>query len=242
MVIIVTATIAPESNMQQLVLKDKEQRLRQYKSALNSLIDAKPDAKIVFCDNSGFGTDGFEEEIACAKKQGIQLEILSFLGDSDAVIRHGKGYGEGEIIRHVLSESKLICDERYMMKITGRLRVDNIANLVSKVNQNRVYFNIPNIHRKDLFDTRVYAMPVKTYREYFETAYKKVDDDQGYYLEHAFTDAIFENSLKVCNFPCYPRIVGESGSGGAQYTYTEWKSKVRDILSVFNVYGQVRKG
>lgn len=242
MVIIVTATIAPESNMQQLVLKDKEQRLKQYKSALNSLIDAKPDAKIVFCDNSGFGTDGFEEEISCAKKKGIQLEILSFWGNSDAVIRHGKGYGEGEIIRHVLSESRLICDERYMMKITGRLRVDNIANLVSKVNQNRVYFNIPNIHRKDLFDTRLYAMPVKTYREYFETAYKRVDDDHGYYLEHAFTDAIFANGLKVCNFPCYPRIVGESGSGGAQYTYTEWKSRVRDILSVFNVYGQVRKG
>ena len=242
MVIIVTATIAPKANMHQLVLKDKDQRLQQYKNALNSIMDARPDAKIVFCDNSGFGTDGFEEEKADAKDKGIQLEILSFPGDSDAVIRQGKGYGEGEIISHVLSESKLMRNEQYLIKITGRLRVDNIADLVSRVNQDRVYFNIPNIHKKDLFDTRIYAMPVKTYKEYFETAYKKVDDNQGYYIEHAFTDVIFENKLKVRNFPRYPRIVGESGSGGAQYTYTEWKSKIRDILSVFNVYGQVRKG
>jgi hypothetical protein len=82
-------------------------------------------------------------------------------------------------------------------------------------------------------------MPVKTFNSFFIDEYKKVDDDGGYILESVYTDVVRNNHLKIRNFPRYPRIVGQSGSGGIAYEYTEWKCKIRDILSVTNLYGYV---
>lgn len=240
MVIIITAAIAPKSSVKQLVLRDPKERLNQYISALEHMIDKRPDAKLVFCDNSGFGIEAFEDVKRKALDNNMELEVLSFTGDSEKAAQHGKGYGEGEIVKYALENSKLIAGEDYMIKVTGRLKVDNIAAIVRRVRRNRVYFNVPNIHRTDIFDTRIYAMPIDVFKDYFMDYYQKVDDEGGYYLEHAYTDAILENHIKTSNFPRYPRIIGSSGSGGARYEYTEWKCKIRDVLSLWNVYGRVR--
>ncbi len=239
MVIIVSGAIAPDPGVRQLTIRDNSIRLAQYKNSLEKLILAKTDAKIVFCDNSGYGTEAFESLNELARQQGVQFETLSFKGDNRAVIAHGKGYGEGEIIKFVLANSKLAAGEEYMVKMTGRLVVDNIADIVRNLKTDRVYFNVPNIHRRDIYDTRLYAMSIKIFNSFFIDEYKKVDDDGGYILENVYTDVIRNNHLKVRNFPRYPRIVGQSGSGGIAYEYTEWKCKIRDILGVLNLYGRV---
>ena len=239
MVIIVTAKITPDKKVKQLALSDSDMRLKQYIDALEKLLCSRIDAGIVVCDNSGVGIELFRDIEIIAEKKGIRFEALSFKGDSDAVVKCGKGYGEGEILEYVLSNSKLIQSEDYMMKVTGRLVVDNIANLAQKVKKDRIYFNIPNIHRRDMYDTRLYAMPIAIYEQYFGDKYRKVDDEKGYYLEYVYTDVVKDNHLKVYNFPSYPRIVGISGSGGIHYEYKEWKSKIRDGLSLFNIYGRL---
>jgi hypothetical protein len=240
MIIVVTGTIAPGRDAKYLTIRDSQERLDQYLSALQKLIHARPDAKIVFCENSGFGTEAFDELKELSDKNDMRFEALSFQGDSAAVASHGKGFGEGEIVRYVLDNSELAKGEDYMIKITGRLVVDNIANIVRKVKRNQIYFNIPNIHRRDIFDTRLYAMPIEAFRKYFIDEYQNVNDDGGYYLELVYKDVIHRNGLSTRNFPCYPRIVGRSGSGGITYEYTEWKSKIRDFLSLFNIYGRAK--
>ena len=235
MVIIITGTIVPEKHIGQLALRDHKSRLEQYILALKKLIEAKPDAKMIFCDNSGFGTDAFANLHRLAQGNGVQLEVLSFKGDNESVVRHGKGYGEGEIVEHVLSSSELAQGESFMIKITGRLVVDNIADIVKRVKTDRIYFNIPNYHKRDMYDTRIYGMPIDIFKQYFLNAYKRVDDKAGYFLEYAYTDVALSHNLNIRNFPSYPRIMGISGSGGIQYTYTEWKSVIRDFISVFNV-------
>ncbi|SEG15587.1 hypothetical protein SAMN02910276_02010 [Butyrivibrio sp. Su6] len=241
MVIIVTGTISPSKDVMNLVLTDYKDRFEQYILCLRKMIEAKPAAKIVFCDNSGFGTDDFAEILRLAKERNVEMEVLSFEGDSAAVLKHGKGYGEGEIMKYVLENSKLAENDDYLIKITGRLIVDNIADIVKKVDRRRIYFNIPNIHRKDIYDTRLYAMPISVFKGYFIEEYCKVDDDRGYILECVYRDAVLSNKLTSHNFPCYPRIVGQSGSGGGRYEYTEWKSRIRDALSILNFYGRVCK-
>ena len=241
MVIIVTGTIAPDAKVGQLQIRSSEERLSQYKKALYELISSGAHARVVFCDNSSFGTDGFTELTELAKDRGVEFEVLSFCGDADAVIKHGKGYGEGEILDYALDNSKLAEGESFFIKVTGRLVVDNIADIVDHLVTDRIYFNIPNIHRRDMYDTRLYAMPVGVYRDVFSKSAKRVDDSAGYYLEHAFTDAAFDGGMKVYNFPRYPRIRGVSGSGGIRYEYTEWKSRIRDFLSIFNFYSKIRK-
>ena len=241
MIIIVTGTIAPKSTVKELVLRDSKERLEQYRKALYKLVDARPDAKIIFCDNSGYDMAELDDIKKKADDAGVKLELMSFIGDSNAVTNHGKGYGEGEIVEYVLSCSELAQGESFMIKITGRLVVDNIADIVKKVKTDRTYFNIPNYHRRDMYDTRIYGMPVDIFKQYFLNAYKRVDDRAGYFLEYAYTDVALSNNLNIRNFPLYPRIVGMSGSGGIQYTYTEWKSVIRDFASVFNVYGKIKK-
>ncbi len=241
MLIVITGTVSPDKGVKDLVIRDSSERLRQYQSALEKILDSAVDAKVIFCDNSGFGVEAFEDIKQKANADKIRFETLSFNGNDQAVIEHGKGYGEGEIMEYVLSNSSLVRNEEFMIKITGRLMVDNISELVKSVKKDTVYFNIPNIHRRDIYDTRIYGMPVAIFERYFRDRYKKVNDEGGYYLEHAYTDAIKDNNLKVRNFPLYPRIVGVSGSGGISYEYTEWKSKVRDVLSLFNVYGRLSR-
>ena len=241
MLIIITGTIKP-NKIKDLTLRDTDERLAQYRKALLYLIKLRPDADIVFCDNSNYGTEAFADITQKAKKSNINLEVLSFQGSSEAIAEHGKGYGEGEIVRYVLENSSLAQDNDYMIKITGRLAVHNISTIVKRVDTDRIYFNVPNIHRRDIYDTRLYGMPIQLFRGYFIDEYLNVYDDKGYFLEHAYRDAILNNHLKVRNFPSYPRITGSSGSGGTSYDYTEWKSRIRDFLSVFNVYGRVKEG
>lgn len=240
MIIIITGTISPNDNIRDLNLRNVEERLEQYKNALEKTIDLLSGGKIVFCDNSGYDATALKYLIELADKSNVQLELLSFKGDTQNVVIHGKGYGEGEIVKYVLENSKLAANENYMVKITGRLVVDNIAEIVGRLKNDRVYFNIPNIHRRDIYDTRLYAMPISVFKQYFYEKYKEVDDGKGYILECVYRDIILSNQLPSRNFPLYPRIVGQSGSGGIKYEYTEWKSKIRDLLSFFNVYGKVK--
>ncbi len=241
MLIIITGTIAPGNDVVQLKIKDSSQRLVQYINALDKIISDKPDAKIVFCDNSNYGTAEMKIIADKAVEKKMEFEALSFQGDNNAVAQHGKGYGEGEIVKYVLGNSKLAKNETYMLKITGRLIVDNISEIVSKIDTDKVYFNVPNIHRRDIFDTRMYAMPIGVYKQHFIDGYKKVNDNSGYYLENVYKDIIIDQKIRSINFPKYPRITGISGTGGINYGYIEWKSKIKDMLSLVNFYGKPKR-
>lgn len=233
---IITGTIKPPVQMSQLTLRDEEERLRQYRESMEFFIDSGAFSKIVFCENSGYGMEKFFPLIAHGERKGIKLELLSFQGDTGKVCFHGKGYGEGESMAYVFSHSKIAVREPYFVKITGRLKVDNIKNIVERLHQEKTYFNIPNRTIRDLYDTRIYGMPTEQFQKVFLDVYGQVMDQQGIFLERVYTRVIQENQIQVTNFPVYPRIVGMSGSGGAVYDYTEWKCKVKDLLSRMNFY------
>lgn len=233
---IITGTIRPAAQMGQLVIRDEKERLKQYKEGLKALLDSGTFSKLIFCENSNYGTEKLNCLVEAAKEKGIDLELLSFQGDTENICIHGKGYGEGEIMEYVFSNSRLIQGETYFVKITGRLKVDNGKELVNQLLENRTYFNIPNRTIKNFYDTRIYGMPTQQFRTLFLNAYHQVMDEQGIFLEIVYTKILQGNDIKVYNFPRYPRIKGISGSGGIKYDYTEWKCKIRDVLSLMNVY------
>lgn len=222
--------------MSQLVLRDEEERLRQYKDSIYFFLESGAFSKVVFCENSNYGTEKLSYLTEFAQKGGIELELLSFQGNVEMSCIHGKGYGEGEIMDYVFTHSRLVEKEPYFVKITGRLKVDNVKDIVKHINQQRTYFNIPNRTRRDMYDTRIYSMPVNQFKDFFLNSYKRVMDDQGIFLEMIYTEILQKHSIKVFNLPKYPRIVGMSGSGGGIYEYTEWKCKIRDVFSKMNFY------
>lgn len=236
MLAIITGTISPAAHMSQLVLRDEKERLKQYKDSIQSVLCSGAFNKVVFCENSNYGTEEMAYLTEVAEDNGAELELLSFQGNVEKACIHGKGYGEGEIMDYVFSHSELLRKEAYFVKITGRLKVDNIKDIVSRMNRQRTYFNIPNRTRRDIYDTRMYGMPVNQFRDYFLHSYEQVMDEQGIFLEMVYTRILQQCGIKVCNFPRYPRIVGISGSGGIVYSYTEWKCKIKDVLSYMNFY------
>lgn len=241
MLAIITGTIRPNEQVGKLVLKNEEERLRQYQEALLFLIQSKAFSKIIFCENSGYGTDRFQIMHEVAVRSGISLELLSFMGNTEEVLKHGKGYGEGEIMEYVFRNSRLLDMEPYFVKLTGRLKVINIKDICEKINPKICYFNIPNRTIRDYYDTKLYAMPTDIFNRYFRNVYDRVWDDQGIYLEKVYTEILSEEKLKVKNFARYPRVVGISGSSGLDYGFTEWKCRIRDVISLFGGYKVVNK-
>lgn len=236
MLAIITGTIKPSSSVGQLVIKDEEERFRQYAESLNFFIECGAFYKIIFCDNSNYGIEKFSFLKKTAKEHNVILELISFPGDTSKIVAHGKGYGEGEIMDYVFHHSELVKDEKFFVKITGRMKIDNISKMIAYMEENKTYFNIPNRTIKNIYDTRIYGMPTKQFRDLFAQEYVRVQDDAGVYLEHVYTDILKKNNIKVTNFPRYPRIVGVSGSTGNVYGYTEWKCKIKDVFSYLGFY------
>lgn len=236
MVAIITGTISPSEQMGQLVLKNTEERLKQYIDALDFLIREKAFDKIIFCDNSGYSMEQlrFLEEAAWAN--GTELELLSYEGNTQKCIEHGKGYGEGENLEYVFYHSELLRSETYFVKLTGRLKVVNIRDICRRLRTGRIYFNVPKSSIREYYDTRIYAMPVETFQSLFLSAYPQVCDDKEIYLEKVYTKVLQNNNLRVHNFPKYPRITGIGGSTGQTYDYSEWKCKIKDWVSFFGGY------
>lgn len=222
--------------MKQLTLRDENERLGQYEESIRFFLNSRAFSKVIFCENSNYGTDEISGLWKVAEDNGVQMELLSFQGNTEEACIHGKGYGEGEIMKYVFSHSQIALAEPYFVKITGRLKVDNIRDIVIRMDQNKTYFNIPNRTRRDIYDTRIYGMPISQFKELFMDSYEQVMDDKGIFLEKIYTRMIQNSKIEVANFPRYPRIVGMSGSGGAVYTYTEWKCCLKDIFSRMNLY------
>ncbi len=236
MLAIITGTINPPQQMGQLALRDEKERLRQYEESIRFFLKSGAFSKIAFCENSNYGAEGFSHLFEIAEREGIELELLSFQGNTQKSCIHGKGYGEGEIMEYVFSHSEIVHGESYFVKITGRLRVDNMKDIVFRMDESRTYFNIPNRTIRDIYDTRIYGMSVEQFKRFFINAYDQVTDNEGLFLESVYTRIIQNNKIKIYNFPRYPRLVGISGSGGTIYSYIEWKSKIRDIFSLMNLY------
>lgn len=236
MLAIITGTVSPCPQMSHLVLRDEEERLKQYEDSIESMLCSRAFSGVVFCENSNYGTEKMSYLVKIAEENGVELELLSFQGNEEKACIHGKGYGEGEIMDYVFSHSKLLETESFFIKITGRLTIDNVKAIVSRMKPQRTYFNIPNRTIRNIYDTRIYGMSIKQFKDYFLDSYDQVMDDRGIFLETVYTHILQEYGIKVYNFPRYPRIMGVSGSGGLVYTYTEWKCKIKDLLSVMNFY------
>lgn len=116
MLAIITGTIRPANLANQLKICNEEERLSQYAESLKFFIESKAFNKIIFCENSNYGTEGLAALEEMARDNGVRLEILSFQGNVQQVERHGKGYGEGEIMEYVFDHSELVREEPFLSR------------------------------------------------------------------------------------------------------------------------------
>lgn len=214
MVILLTGCINP-NGMILTSLNDKEIRKQQYVDAIKFYLN-NTKYPIVFTENSNTNINYlFPDDIKSGR-----MECLTFPGNQNK--ERGKGFGECEIIQYALTHSTLIRSHRAqrIAKITGRLIVRNIQDIIrwhTTFSSRQTTFCAIN---SDLSfpDSRF----IIAAEEFYQTFLKRkdfVNDQEGYYFEHALCDTIKnENQFNYSPFFIMPQIEGISGSTGIAYT------------------------
>lgn len=109
-----------------------EMRQEDYFNSLNYYINNHPKIrKIVFVENSGWPLSRVKEA-TLENPYGKEVEFIS-LNSNDFPRHYGKGYGEISLMDQGIQQSKLIQESTYIAKITGRIRLLNLTEILESV-------------------------------------------------------------------------------------------------------------
>ena len=198
-----------------LVVRDERMRIHQYLCALLSWAGVQRVRRIVFAENSNTGFD-FTPIVRHLEAAGKEVELMVFDGNRQSP-RFGKGHGEGEILEHVYTNSRLLRTAASFYKVTGRLFVRNF-DAVSEATRSphafrRKYAKKPGNPSK--VDTTFYKCGLDLFATRLMHAYHDVDDEKRVFIEHRYFDLLSE--AEAGGFPVSPEVVGQSASTGKVY-------------------------
>lgn len=101
-----------------------------------------------------------DSEVLMLNQMNIEIEQIHYQQDNDLIIRKGKGYGEGALIKFALQNSRLLQSADNFFKCTGKVYCRNYLEIFDLIQKN----NIQNIFWRELFgnsvDTRFF-MPLR---------------------------------------------------------------------------------
>lgn len=227
-VILLTGCINP-SGMSHTALQDPEVRKLQYISAIRFYL-ANSCIPIVFVENTNTDISG-----DFSSADGKQIEFITFSGN-DFDKTKGKGYGEALMIEHALNTSVLINNNTTIIKITGRLVIENFEDLVREIKKsNCIYANL--VRGKKGLERRSYffCAPSIFLKEYFLPSKDKINDSAGVYFEkHLYNTSIewVKDGGKAKEFKHPILVNGISGSTGKRYP-TERNPRIKAWLRYY---------
>ena len=108
-------------------INNQNERLLEYLCALISWIKLTEVKTLIFGENSQTDYD-FTKIQELAQKEGKILEVLVFEGNKESQW-HGKGYGEGKIIKYAIDHSQYLDEQVNFYKITGRLFIPDFTKI-----------------------------------------------------------------------------------------------------------------
>lgn len=189
--ILLTACVKPPHGMPTLKLTNPQARLAQYKLALDFYLK-NTNIPIVFVDNSNYDFSNEYLEFIKIKR----LEYHTFSAKYDAKL--GKGYGELSIIEYALENSLFLKETDYIIKITGRLIVANIQQLIEDCNKHIYKLHpiaICNINPQlNYTRTEFFVSTARFYNEYMHK-YKFLMEKN---IERLNYEVLTTLSLKLC--------------------------------------------
>ena len=216
LVILLTACVTP-GGMSFTYLQNPKERERQYLQALQwYLINTQ--YKIILCENTNYSLPSSFNEYLNSNR----LEYLSFDGNNNFDKQKGKGVGEANIIDYALNNSRFIDNETLIVKITGRLIIKNVNQLIASMKNHQAVYGWRVRHEKAGMQCVSYffSAPKCFYQNYFLSAKKLIDDSKYIYFETILYQEIlrWKNDMNVFNELYLPiLVIGESGSNGGLY-------------------------
>jgi hypothetical protein len=118
--LVMTATFRAPSTPT-LVVRDEHTRIQHYMCALVSWAQTRRVHRVILGENSNTRFD-FSRIVRYLEAAGKEVELLVFDGNKESP-RFGKGFGEGEILEHLYTHSRLLRMTDTFYKVTGRLVV-----------------------------------------------------------------------------------------------------------------------
>lgn len=214
-----------------VLLKDQELRIFHTLESIHHWSKIAPQNKFVICDGSKF-------DFSTILKQEfphLQIECLSFMNDANLVKKHGKGFGEGEIIRYALDRSHYLKESNWFAKCTAKLWVENFQDCVLAWNNRLVctpFFSNVFSFRKmslDYVDTRFYLVKKSFYLQHLSAVHIDLGGDSGVSIEDKYLELIQENHLRNI-FMKNPPVIAGVGGGSGKYYNTSPLRRIKEIL------------
>ncbi len=207
---------------------DPAVRLRDYAESLRRW-SVETDLPIVFCENSGADLRPLQKDLGDAA---ARIEWLGFTAP-EFPERRGKGYGEALILRHALERSCHIGPDTRIVKITGRLFVENTASILGGFGASPPDLACDlNLRTLDYSECRLFVARPAFLCEYLLPEAETMDEDAKpivnfeRVLSRAALRAIADGMVWRA-LPHTPRFRGFSGTYG--YSYRNRMYVVREL-------------
>jgi hypothetical protein len=145
------------------------------------------------------------------------------MNDSMQIAIHGKGFGEGEIIRYAIKHSKVLQESEMFMKCTAKLWVANLQQCLSQWNRyflcSAYFANVFSFKKTKIkfIDTRFYITRKDIYLQYFVDAHSNLGNIPKQSIEDVFLKVIISNRLRGVLFSMPPIVCGVGGGSGKYY-------------------------
>lgn len=244
-----TATIDIKG-MQKAYPTVPETRQQDYFNSLRYYINHHPQIrKIIFVENSGWSLERVKQAVA-DNPHDKEVEFIS-LNSNDFPRGLGKGYGESLLLEKGLEQSKIIHTVTHFAKMTGRIYLTNMTELLASVRQPydclcdykdqgwRLKRFAGEKSASPHCDTRFLVFRKEFYTEYIKPLHQRHRKSAGesacFYLESQFYQAIQTTAGKtvISRFPIEPDFRGVAGHfGGKDYSSSEErvKFKMRSLM------------
>ncbi|OYY58175.1 MAG: hypothetical protein B7Y55_03105 [Polynucleobacter sp. 35-46-207] len=151
------------------------------------------------------------------------IECLFFINNADLILKHGKGFGEGEIILYALGHSKTLNEAEWFVKCTGKLWVDNFWQCLDQWNRQflcQAFFsNVFSLKKSRLeyVDTRFYLVNKDFYQAHLSRAHIERGGLGKRSIEDRFLEIVMREELSNFLFETPPIVCGVGGGSGKYY-------------------------
>ncbi|MFM7440246.1 MAG: hypothetical protein ACKO2V_16895, partial [Snowella sp.] len=223
-----------------------EKRQEDYCNSLRYYINFHPRIrKLIFVENSGWPLARIKEAVR-ENPYDKQIEFIS-LNCNDFPRNLGKGYGESLLVEKGIQKSKLIDSVTYFAKLTGRIYLTNLTELLTSVRQNYDClcdykdqgWKLKQIAGEKTAsphcDTRFLVFRRQFYTKYIQPLHQRHRENAGdracFYLESQFYRAIQAAAARetvISRFPIEPDFRGIAGHwGGKDYISSRERVKFK---------------
>ena len=236
--LILTATIDP-GEMPDLIRKDIEVRLNDYKKSFEFWIRNPNIKKLIFIENSNYDLTFFHNLSKNYQSKEKEIEVLSNDLNLKFSKNLGKGYGQHLCLKEVFKISSIAKNTDYFIEVTGRHCVINFDDILNDIylNKSDIYINLSN--NLKFSDANIYAGSKKFFLNYLIPETSKTNDMEGKIFENCVANAVLKavsDGYTLSRVPIYAIIDGHIGTNGKKYKQNFFKKMKLFFFRKLKIY------